>query len=228
LTRIRWFGQSAFLLSGEQTVFIDPFGMSADLLAARGLEFNYTPIEGVTADLLLITHEHADHNAAELIGGDPTVIRSTAGRLESPVGEVLAIASEHDSVAGTQRGPNTIFCFTLDGLRFCHLGDFGQHALRPEQREAIGEIDVLFIPVGGGPTIGGDAAAALVRSIAPRLVVPMHYRTPAVNFLEPPDAFVATLGASSAHHETSDADVDELLGTQAAPRVVLFAPPLAP
>ena len=224
--RIQWFGQSAFLLSGEQTVFIDPFGVPGEAMAARGLEFNYAPIENVSADLLLITHEHFDHSGTEVIGGDPVVLRSTAGRLESPIGEVLAIASEHDEVAGTQRGPNTIFCFTLDGLRFCHLGDFGQHALRPEQREAIGEIDVLFIPVGGGPTIGGEPAAALVRSIAPRLVLPMHYRTPAVNFLEPADAFVAALGASSAHHETSDADVGELLGTQAAPRVVLFAPPV--
>jgi L-ascorbate metabolism protein UlaG (beta-lactamase superfamily) len=224
--RIQWFGQSAFLLTGEHSVFIDPFGVPGEAMAARGLEFNYAPIENVTADLLLITHEHFDHSAAEVIGGDPVVLRSTAGRLESPIGEVLAIASEHDEVAGTQRGPNTIFCFTLDGLRFCHLGDFGQPALRPEQREAIGEIDVLIIPVGGGPTIGGEPAAALVRSVAPRLVVPMHYRTPAVNFLEPPDAFIAALGASSAHHETSDADVGELLGTLAAPRVVLFAPPL--
>jgi len=224
--RIQWFGQSAFLLSGEQTVFIDPFGVPGEAMAARGLEFNYAPIANVSADLLLITHEHFDHNGAEVIGGDPVVLRSTAGRLESPIGEVLAIASEHDEVAGTQRGPNTIFCFTLDGLRFCHLGDFGQHALRPEQREAIGEVDVLFIPVGGGPTIGGEPAAALVRSVAPRLVVPMHYRTTAVNFLEPPDAFVSALGASSAHHETSDADVGELLGTQNAPRVVLLAPPL--
>ena len=224
--RIQWFGQSAFLLTGEHSVFIDPFGVPGEAMAARGLEFNYAPIENVSADLLLITHEHFDHSGAEVIGGDPVVLRSTAGRLESPIGEVLAIASEHDEVAGTQRGPNTIFCFTLDGLRFCHLGDFGQHALRPEQREAIGEIDVLFIPVGGGPTIGGEPAAALVRSVAPRLVVPMHYRTPAVNFLEPADAFVAALGASSAHHETSDADVGELLGTQAAPRVVLFAPPV--
>ena len=225
--RIQWFGQSAFLLTGEQTIFIDPFGVPGDAMAARGLEFNYAPIENVSADLLLITHEHFDHNAAEVIDGEPVVIRSTAGRLESPVGEVVAIASEHDDAAGTVRGPNTIFRFTLDGITFCHLGDFGQPALRSEQREAIGEIDVLIIPVGGGPTIGGEQAAALVRSVAPRLVVPMHYRTTAVNFLDPPDEFLAALGASVTHLETSHADVDELLGSREAPRVALFAPPTA-
>jgi L-ascorbate metabolism protein UlaG (beta-lactamase superfamily) len=225
--RIQWFGQSAFLLTGEQTIFIDPFGVPGDAMAARGLEFNYAPIENVSADLLLITHEHFDHNAAEVIDGEPVVIRSTAGRLESPVGEVVAIASEHDDAAGTVRGPNTIFRFTLDGITFCHLGDFGQPALRPEQREAIGEVDVLIVPVGGGPTIGGEPAAELVRSVAPRLVVPMHYRTTAVNFLEPPDEFLAALGASVTHLETSHAEVDELLGSREVPRVALFAPPLA-
>ena len=67
---IRWYGQSAFLLTGEQSVFIDPFG-DMSMAAARGLEFNYPPIEGVTADLLLVTHEHGDHNGVEAIGGDP-------------------------------------------------------------------------------------------------------------------------------------------------------------
>jgi L-ascorbate metabolism protein UlaG (beta-lactamase superfamily) len=225
--RIQWYGQSAFLLAGEQTVFIDPFDRPGEALAARGLEFNYAPIEDVTADVLLITHEHVDHNAAEAIGGDPTTIRSTAGRLGSPIGEVVAIASEHDDVAGTVRGPNTIFRFELDGVTFAHLGDFGQQALRPEQHAAIGEVDVLFVPVGEGPTIGGEPAAALVRSLGPRLVVPMHYRTTAVNFLEPPDAFLAALGADVTRLETSDGDLDALLGTSEAPRVVLFAPPLA-
>ncbi len=223
---VRWYGQSAFSLTGEKAVFVDPFGdMSA--AASRGLQFDYPPIEGVAADLLLVTHEHKDHNGVDAVGGAPVVLRSTAGRLDSPVGEVIAVASEHDDVAGTARGPNTIFCFCLDGLRVCHLGDFGQAALRPEQRAAIGDPDVLFVPVGGGPTIGGEAAAGLVRSLAPRLVVPMHYRTPAVNFLDPPDAFLAALDMPVSRLRASDAAVEELLGAAAAPTVALLAPPLA-
>jgi len=72
---------------------------------------------------------------------------------------------------------------------------------------------VLVVPIGGGPTVGGSAAAYLVRSVAPRLVVPMHYRTDAVNFLEPPDAFLAALGAQVERLESSEATVEELLGT---------------
>jgi L-ascorbate metabolism protein UlaG (beta-lactamase superfamily) len=144
----------------------------------------------------------------------------------SPVGEVVAIASEHDDAAGTKRGPNTIFRFALGGLRFCHLGDFGQRALRPEQRQAIGDVDVLLMPIGGGPTIGGAEAAALVRQLAPRLVVPMHYRTQSLNFLDPPDAFLAALGATVTQVESSDATLDDLLGARAELLVALLAPPL--
>jgi L-ascorbate metabolism protein UlaG (beta-lactamase superfamily) len=108
---------------------------------------------------------------------------------------VIAIASEHDDQAGTRRGPNTIFVFALDGIRICHMGDFGQTALRPEQREAIGTVDLLFIPVGGGPTIGTDRAAEITRALDPRWVVPMHYRTDLIDFLEPADAFLAAFDA---------------------------------
>ena len=105
-TLVRWYGQSAFLVEGEQSVFIDPFG-DMGAMSARGLEFRYPLIDDVSADLLLVTHEHFDHNGVEAVGGDPVVIRS-AGTHESPVGEVVAIASEHDDVAGTARGSNVI------------------------------------------------------------------------------------------------------------------------
>jgi L-ascorbate metabolism protein UlaG (beta-lactamase superfamily) len=138
---------------------------------------------------VLVTHEHLDHNGVEAVSGDPAVLRSTAGRLASPIGDVVAIASEHDAAAGTERGPNTIFSFELDGIRVAHFGDFGQRALRDEQAAAVGSPDLLFLPIGGGPTIGAEQAAQIVEQLGPRWVVPMHYRTERVNFLEPPDAF---------------------------------------
>jgi L-ascorbate metabolism protein UlaG (beta-lactamase superfamily) len=188
--QVEWYGQSAFRLSTpEVTVAIDPFG-DVSALSDRGIQFDYPAITGLSADLLLITHEHADHNGAEVVGGEPLTLRSTAGRLESPIGEITAIASEHDQAAGTERGPNTIFVFRLDDVRVCHFGDFGQSALRAEQAAAIGDVDLLFLPVGGGPTSGAEDAAAIVARLAPRWVVPMHYRTPRIGFLETADAFL--------------------------------------
>jgi L-ascorbate metabolism protein UlaG (beta-lactamase superfamily) len=177
------------LEGADAKVFVDPFGDMTPL-ADRGRRFEYPPIEAEGVDLVLVTHEHLDHNGVSAIGGDPTLLRATAGRHESPIGEVVGVASEHDPSAGTERGPNTIFVFELDGLRVAHFGDFGQTELRPEQREAIGGVDMILIPVGGGFTIGASQAAKIVEALEPRWVVPMHYRTPRVNFLETEEEFL--------------------------------------
>lgn len=155
---VEWYGQSAFSLSdGSTTVFIDPFA-TMTAAADRGIRWDYPAIGDVDADLLLVTHEHLDHNGVEAVGGDPVTLRSVVGHLESPVGEVLGVASEHDEVAGTDRGVNTMFVFHLAGRRVAHLGDLGQRALREEQLAALGSVDLLFVPVGGGPTIGAEQA----------------------------------------------------------------------
>jgi len=206
--KVQWYGQSSFALTTpELRVFIDPFGDMSPA-AGRGLQFEYPAIDA-EADLLLVTHEHLDHNGVEAVGGDPVVLRSTAGRHESPAGEVVGIASEHDAVAGTERGPNTIYVFELDGVRVAHLGDLGQPSLRPEQVAAIGEIDLLFVPVGGGPTNGAPEGLALVELLSPRWVVPMHYRTERINFLEPADEFLAGVGQVE-HVEGASFDTAEL------------------
>lgn len=192
--RVDWHGQSAFTLAGEAaTVFIDPWGDMSGA-GARGIEWGYPAIRPPgSVDLLIVTHEHPDHNAVEVIDGEPALVRSVAGTHASPLGDVVAIASEHDGAAGTERGPNTIVVFDLDGVRVAHFGDFGQPALRPEQRAHLDGIDLLFLPVGGGPTIDGATAAGIARDLAPAWVVPMHYRTEKINFLETEEAFVAAI-----------------------------------
>jgi L-ascorbate metabolism protein UlaG (beta-lactamase superfamily) len=209
--QVRWYGQSSFALTGGDTrLFIDPFGDMSPLVA-RGWPWDYPAIDGVEADLLLVTHEHLDHNAVEVIGGDPRVIRSTAGTFDTPAGEVVAVASEHDAAAGTQRGPNTIFVLTLGGVRFAHFGDFGQAELREEQAEAIGFIDLLFVPVGGGPTTDAARARAIVDRLAPRWVVPMHYSTERAPFLEEgAEPFLATFGDAVRRLDTPGFDTGEL------------------
>jgi L-ascorbate metabolism protein UlaG (beta-lactamase superfamily) len=221
--QVEWYGQSAFRLTdGPTTVFIDPFD---DLgpLAERGMRWDYPAIEGTRADLLLVTHEHFDHNGVGAIAGDPPTLRSTAGRLESPIGEVLAVASEHDQAAGTERGPNTLFAFTLGGRRVAHLGDLGQADLREEQARALGRVDLLFVPIGGGPTIGAEQAAAIAARLSARVVVPMHYRTERIDFLEPVDGFAA-LAQRVERLESSAFDLEALPGGD-SPLVVVPAAP---
>jgi L-ascorbate metabolism protein UlaG (beta-lactamase superfamily) len=193
--RVDWHGQSAFTLEGDAaTVFIDPWADMSAAAAAKGITWDYPAIQSPeSVDLLIVTHEHGDHNGVEAITGEPSLIRSQAGTHDSPVGDVVAIASEHDDAAGTERGPNTIVVFTLDGVRVAHLGDFGQGALRPEQRAHLDGIDLLFMPVGGGFTIDGAAAARIALDLGAGWVVPMHYKTSKINFLETEESFVAAM-----------------------------------
>jgi L-ascorbate metabolism protein UlaG (beta-lactamase superfamily) len=218
--QVEWYGQSAFRLSdGKDTIFIDPFDVA--MFTARGMRWDYPAIAGVEAELLLVTHEHGDHNAIEVIGGDPAVLRSKAGTHESPIGEVIGIASEHDEVAGTQRGPNTIFAFTFGGRRIAHFGDFGQAALRPEQLAALGTVDLLFIPIGGGPTIGAEQATEIATQLGAQIIVPMHYRTERIDFLEPVDDFAAR----AARVERLDGPAFEVEAVADGPTVVVPAAP---
>jgi L-ascorbate metabolism protein UlaG (beta-lactamase superfamily) len=190
--RVRWLGHSAFHLTFASTsVPIDPFEDFAAAIATRGMRFGYPVERDLPADLLVVTHEHPDHTGVGSAAGEPHLVRSIAGTFTTPVGPVVAIASEHDDAAGTLRGPNLIVAFDLDGLRVCHFGDFGQSRLRPEQAAAIGRPDLLFLPVGGGPTMAGAQAAAIARELGARWVVPMHYRTEWIDFLEPADGFLA-------------------------------------
>jgi L-ascorbate metabolism protein UlaG (beta-lactamase superfamily) len=221
--RIRWLGQSAFrLATDDATVVVDPMGDVAALAARGGLKLEYPPIEGIRADLVLVTHEHADHNGVDRIEGDPVVVRSTAGRFDSPAGEVVAIASEHDDVAGTKRGPNTIFVFELGGVRVAHFGDFGQRALRDEQAAAIGALDLLLVPIGGGPTLDAEQASQVVERLRPRWIVPMHYRTHRVDWLDPPDAFLERM-ANVVRLPTPEFDTTKLPGD--APLTIVPAAP---
>src|SRR5215213_10107352 len=158
--RIRWFGQSAFLLAGtDASVMLDPIG---DTAAFRGrVRFDYPPVTGVAADLVLVTHDPRDHNGVAGIEGDPAVIR-VAGTHASPVGEVVGVAGEHDDVAGTRRGPNTLFSFGPDG-RGGGSGD-DRRAARP----ALGGADALpharrRLPRSGGSVPGAFRGRDAVR-----------------------------------------------------------------
>ena len=151
------------------------------------------------------------------------VLRALAGTHESPVGEVVGIASEHDEVAGTQRGPNTLFVFSFGGMRVAHLGDLGQAALRDAQLAALGQVDVLLVPVGDGPTIGAAQAMAIVEQVRAKVVVPAHYRTERIDFLEPVDAFAERF-ASVHRADAPGVDLDALPGGD-GPVLVLPAVP---
>ncbi|GAG69891.1 unnamed protein product, partial [marine sediment metagenome] len=87
------------------------------------------------------------------------------------------IATYHDTAQGKQRGTNTVFCFTLDDIKLCHLGDLG-HLISQGQVNEIGAVDILFIPVGGFYTIAAANASRVCDQLKSRVIIPMHFKTP--------------------------------------------------
>ena len=103
--QLEWYGQSAFRLQdGATTVFIDPWhDLSA--ITSRGMRWDYPPITGVSADLLLVTHEHGDHNAVEVVGGSPQILRATAGTFDSPAGRMPSTSSIRRTRSSARSAP---------------------------------------------------------------------------------------------------------------------------
>ena len=131
------------------------------------------------ADVVLVSHDHGDHTGGK-VGGNPTRVASS-GKSKAAGIEFTGIATYHDTSEGSERGPNLVFCFTIDGIRICHLGDLG-HDLSETQVGEIGSVDVLIIPVGGVFTIDAAVATSVCDRIRPRVIIPMHYKTDKCDF----------------------------------------------
>lgn len=192
---IRWRGQSFFQVEsskGTRIVF-DPH-------AIEGYER-----KDVTADVLLISHEHNDHNqiGAVRIRDKNRIIHGLRPAKDNPRRlewneidktfddvRIRSVGSYHDAVKGMERGLNTIFVVEVDGLRIVHLGDLG-HLLSKKQLDEIGPVDVLMIPVGGVYTLNGSDAKAVVEQLKPRWdILPMHYGTRAFDDVLGPEEFL--------------------------------------
>jgi L-ascorbate metabolism protein UlaG (beta-lactamase superfamily) len=153
-----------------------------------GKEVGYS-IPQETVDIVTVSHDHYDHNAVNLVPGRPVVVREPGEREVKGI-PIKGVSVFHDEVRGAKRGRNIIFVWEMEGLRLCHLGDLG-HILEPLTVAEIGKVDLLFIPVGGVYTIDAKTATKVVEQLQPRLVVPMHYKTPALTFeLAPVDEFL--------------------------------------
>lgn len=181
-------GHSSFLIRGKTSrVVTDPFDPKMVGLKFLRLE----------ADIVTISHEHQDHNYANVISGTPKVVKGP-GEYEIGGVSIFGISTFHDNEQGAKRGRNTVYVITIDGIVICHLGDLG-HKLNEEQVSEIGNIDILLIPVGGVYSIDASSAAGIVAGLEPSVVIPMHYKVPGVqssllSSLDGVDKFVKELG----------------------------------
>lgn len=186
---LQWFGHSTYLLtsSAGTKVLIDPMG--------EQVGYTIPTLKGV--DVVTVSHEHADHNNLAMAADSPTVLRGLSdkewARIDQAVKgvKIRTVGTFHDDKEGAQRGRNAVFMFEVDGMTVAHLGDLG-HELTPAQVSAVGPVDVLMIPVGGYYTIDAAAATKVVGQLSPKVVIPMHYKTPKTptSPVSPPDDFL--------------------------------------
>ncbi|MBI4288113.1 MAG: MBL fold metallo-hydrolase [Chloroflexi bacterium] len=167
--KIKWLGHSSFLITSSSgfRIITDPYTVGSGL--------SYGTIKE-SADAVTVSHDHGDHNNPSTVGGKPVIIKGTLSQ------EVKGIKFQgfpvfHDESKGKERGADTIYAFTVDGIRIAHMGDLG-HLLNEELVKQIGPVDVVLIPVGGYFTIDAAQATKVCDQLKPKVIIPMHFKTP--------------------------------------------------
>ena len=160
-------GHAEFLITLESgfRIVTDPFDASVGY-----------PVPSLEADGVLVSHHHHDHDAVENIAGHPQVIDYAGLHTFAPDVKVTGILADHDDASGAKRGKTLLFLLEAEGLRVVHLGDLGC-LLDADQLEALGQADILLLPVGGFYTIDARTARDVAEQLDPRIIIPMHYRT---------------------------------------------------
>ena len=163
--KITWLGHSCFRIESKgYSIITDPY------------EDGYVPglmPPSETADYCFCSHDHGDHNAADLI-----TIRKNAS--SNPF-SFKFIDSFHDHHEGAKRGPNRMLIADDGEMKLCHFGDIGCHPTKA-QTEQLKGLDIALIPVGGFYTMPPEETAEFVKEIAPRYIIPMHFRDDAAGF----------------------------------------------
>ncbi|MHB1418764.1 MAG: MBL fold metallo-hydrolase [Bacillota bacterium] len=165
--KIQWLGHACFAIitGGGQTVITDPFDE----------KIGY-PQPGREANVVTISHQHFDHNAANLVMGCPEVVQE-AGHYNFGDFKIFGLAAFHDTDQGKKRGPNVVYNIEAEQIRVCHLGDLG-HLFTPDQVAQIGPVDVLLAPVGGIYALDASEAFRVAEQLKAKYIIPMHYKTP--------------------------------------------------
>ena len=188
--QITWYGHSCFLLTSESgySILTDPCDQDT------GYE-----LSDLVCDAVTISHEHRDHNCLAIVAGTPEIFR-TPGEHRAGEISITGFTNYHDDEKGAHHGENIVFLYEIDGLNVLHLGDLG-HMLSDETIKTIGAVDVLLAPIGGVYTINAKTATELADRLDAKVLIPMHYKTPALHFnIEGLEPLLAANASRRVHH----------------------------
>lgn len=177
--RVQWLGHASFLIETDGLkILTDPFDKSV------GYKVDFPDV-----DIVLVSHEHFDHNAVNNVPLYEEVLRGNIEKEFKGI-KVKGISGYHDNKKGLLRGKVTMFKIQTEGISLIHLSDIGT-LLTEDQLKEIGKIDIVMVPVGGKYTIGPKEAWKVITQLSPKIVIPMHYKTPVLKFdLLPLDDFI--------------------------------------
>jgi L-ascorbate metabolism protein UlaG (beta-lactamase superfamily) len=213
--KIKWYGHAAFLITSDQgtKIIIDPYEPGA-----FGGQLSYGKIRD-QVDLVLTSHDHADHNYTKDLPGTPQIVKGSGSKTAKGI-SIKGISTFHDPSKGSERGANTIFTFKIDNVQLCHLGDLG-HLLSDKELAEIGPVDILLIPVGGFFTIDPNEATRVAEQIKPKILIPMHFKTAKCGFpIAPVEDFLKGK-SNSKRPKTSEVTIDKATLPQQMEIVVL-------
>ncbi len=162
--KIEYLGHSCFKFTSKEgiSVLTDPF-----------TKVGYELPKGTSSDIITVSHGHFDHNFID--GVRYKAVLTSTERISYQGVDFEGILSNHDEKGGALRGKNIIFKIKMDGITVCHLGDIGE-PISPMLKKIIGEVDLLCVPVGGTYTITAEGAKSYIDALAPKAVIPMHYK----------------------------------------------------
>jgi L-ascorbate metabolism protein UlaG (beta-lactamase superfamily) len=174
--KVKWYGHAAFLITSDEgiKIMIDPYEPGA-----FGGQLSYGKIKD-QADIVLTSHDHADHNYTQDLPGTPQVIKGSGSKTIKGI-LMKGVSTYHDPSKGSERGANTIFTIKINNIQLCHLGDLG-HLLSDKELAEIGPVEILLIPVGGFFTIDPEEATRVAEQTRPRILIPMHFKTEKCGF----------------------------------------------
>lgn len=215
--RITWYGHAAFLIeTGGLRIILDPF-KSPD-------SGGYEPIND-GADVVVVSHENDRyHSHLGQIAPPFEVLRGLDFPAEGQEYGGITFKSVHVYETDDRRPEDevTILHFRVEGMRVVFLGDLG-HSLSVEELEPLRNAEILMVAAGGPPTIGFAEIPGLIDEIGPRLILPMHYKTPRINLkIEPVERFLECVPAIEVERPGTtsiDLALDTLPGTR---RIVIL------
>jgi L-ascorbate metabolism protein UlaG (beta-lactamase superfamily) len=191
---ITWYGHSCFRLTerGFATVVTDPYDSSV---------VGYEPLK-LKADIVTVSHEAPGHSFVSAVKGGPHIING-AGEYEIGSVFITGVQTDSNGKKAVDKPRNTLYVFDYEGLTIAHLGDL-RAVPTQGQIEALGNVHVALVPIGGGQALNASKAAEVVSLIEPKIVIPMHYATNVTKIeLEDLNKFLKEMGLSSPETQPS-------------------------